>query len=135
MINRSENIQEYMMDAVRVLIGCFVLFSFTSLLESKTNDKESSHAKTLVEQANKWYEISNQDKQSIYTLQHSNYAVAYLQAARHFASDTSLERSSGHDIHLLYRKIDEKQKQAQKDLMNKSSNKEKKTMHAPSAWI
>ena len=103
---QRQDIKTYTIDCLQVIAGCFIFVILLKFCEQRTSSNQDEHiAHAFVDQANKWYNVSLQDKQSVYIVQHANYAIAYLNAARHMASDTTLERMTGLDIHKLYRKI------------------------------
>ena len=77
---------------------------------------EQEIAKSLMEQTIKWYKLIEQDTNTVVIYQHSNYASAYLNAARHVLNDQALERICGVNIHKLYRTIDNHQRSSSKDL-------------------
>lgn len=137
MISRTDNLRGYVIDCLKVFSGCFVvlwLFKILDIDNKNTNDMNVS--KSLIDQANKWYNVSIQDKNSFYALQHANYSVAYLNAARHSTSDNVLEQITGFDIHKLYKKIDENQRNQSKDIITKSNLKVKqKNLHSQPSWI
>lgn len=126
----------YVVDCIQVISGFFIILVLIKFLEQRSRGHDENIASSFVDQANKWYSMSLQDKQSMYSLQHVDYAIAYLNAARHIASDTSLERSTGLDIHKFYRKVNEHQRNIVKDLSSKLNMKSKhKHVHAQAAWL
>ncbi len=130
-----DDMKLYLIDTLYVTLGCLVFLSLMKMMEGSSHTSDASIAKVLLEQAAKWYKISLQDNQNLYSMQHANYSVAYLNAARHIASDTTLERLSGLDIHKLFKKIDDHQRSVMmKDFSNKPS---KKIKNLPSqvAWL
>ncbi len=125
----------YIIDALQVSAVCFIIATLLKIFEEK-DIQDSNIAKTLIEQSHKWHTISVQDKQLLYSMMHSNYAVAYLNAARHASNDTNLERLTGIDIHKLYKKIDDHQQKTTKEMFTKLHPKTKvKNIHAQSAWV
>jgi len=130
-----DDIKLYLIDTLYVTLGCIVLLSLMKMMEGTAHTSDVSIAKILLEQSAKWYKISIQDTQNLYSMQHANYSVAYLNAARHIASDTTLERVSGLDVHKLFKKIDEHQRNIMmKDLSNKPSKKIK-SLPSQVAWL
>lgn len=128
-----ENTKAYFIDSMKVTVIFSIFVAFVKMCSYKIQSKDGHIAKSLLEQAYKWNSISEQDQQPLYSLQHSNYAIAYLNAARHTSDDTTLERMSGLDIHKLYKKIDENNKTHLKAL-NQKTVKHKKIQNQPS-WI
>tara|TARA_B110000008_G_scaffold257327_1_gene275419 strand:+ start:4228 stop:4641 length:414 start_codon:yes stop_codon:yes gene_type:complete len=136
MINRIDDSKTYLVDSLQIVTAFFVIVCGLKLIENKDRTKEDDLAQTLIEQANKWYNICQQDKHTFYSMQHANYAVAYLHAARHIESDTNLERLTGVDIHKFYKKLDEYQRLQTKEIMSKAYPKSKiKPPHAQAAWL
>ncbi len=126
----------YTVDCVQVITGFFILAVILKFVEQKSRGHDEDIASSFIDQANKWYNMSLQDKQSVYGMQHVDYAIAYLNAARHIASDTSLERSTGLDIHKVYRKISDHQRNIVRELSSKLNIKSKhKHVHAQAAWL
>lgn len=66
-----------------------------------SNREKYSAAKGLVNQAVKWASMANQDSNPVYAMRHTNYANAYLIAARTLVPDSGLEQATGRDIHSL----------------------------------
>ena len=130
-----DDMKTYLMDSLYVTLGCLVLLSLMKMMESTSHTSDVSVAKVLLEQAAKWYKISLQDTENIYSMQHANYSVAYLNAARHIASDTTLERLSGLDIHKLFKKIDEHQRSVMMKDFNTKPSKKIKNLPSQVAWI
>lgn len=136
MIDRSEHPREYILDVLKATFGLTVIVLIIKCLEPNEMYSDSSIAQSLVQQASKWHAMSIQDKQLIYATQHINYAVAYLNAARHAASDSALERLTGIDLHKLYKSIDDQQMVCNKDIVQKIYGKGKvKNLHAHSGWL
>lgn len=135
-MNRFDNPRQYLFDALQATLGLFVIVFVIKCLEPNDGMGDDSIAKSLIQQASKWHSMSLQDKQILYSLQHSNYAVAYLNAARHTCSDAVLERLSGMDIHKLYKAIDSQNIHVLKEIAQKIYGKTKmKSMHAHSGWL
>ena len=130
-----DDMKLYLMDSLYVTLGFLILLSLMKMMESTTHTSDVSVAKILLEQAAKWYKISLQDTQNIYSMQHANYSVAYLNAARHIASDTTLERISGLDIHKLFKKIDEHQRSVMMKDFNTKPTKKIKNLPSQVAWL
>lgn len=135
MMHRQDT-KAYTVDCIQVIAGFFIIAVLMKFVEQKSGGHDENMASTFVDQANKWYSMSLQDKQSVYSMQHVDYAIAYLNAARHIASDTSLERSTGLDIHKVYRKVNEHQRKIVKELSSKLNIKSKhKQVHAQATWL
>lgn len=56
-------------------------------------------AKALVHQAAEWHGMAAQDESPLYAMRHASLALAYLTAARLVASDTSIQKSTGVEVH------------------------------------
>lgn len=125
---------EHLQLAVCVTIGVAVVLLLCGVLEQQSQNKDAHVAKALIQQASKWYAISLQDKTPFHSLQHADYAMAYLNAARHVSNDTILERVSGIDVHKLFRSVDAQQKSAAKELLSKTS-KPTKLKNTQATWL
>ena len=53
----------------------------------------------LMKQAFEWHAQSQQDTDPLFAMRHSDYALAYLNAARSILPDHALQRLSGIDVH------------------------------------
>ena len=126
---------DLMKDSVRVSVAFMCLVVVIKAIEPhmKRSDNDGL-AKAMLAQTVKWLSLSSQDKNASTSLQHATYAMAYLNAARHVASDTVLERLSGLDIHKLSRSIDVQQQAKAKDL-NKQCPKLKTKMPHGNGWL
>jgi len=62
--------------------------------QSILGNRDVTHASDLLLQALKWHEASIQDQHPLFSVQHSNYAIAYLNAARHLCRDSILEQKT-----------------------------------------
>lgn len=69
-------------------------------------------AKDLLSQAAQWHALSVQDSNDIFAMQHANYAVAYITAARRIMSDIELEQATGLNVHKLVKKMQLRQKES-----------------------
>lgn len=136
MINRLTDTKAYIVDSLQVTAGFLIIVVVIKLFEPHESTDTTIIARSLLNQASQWYSLSMQDKQPLYAMQHANYAVAYLNAARHTASDIILEQTSGLDIHKLYKSIDENHRQRMKETAGKLLPKTKlKGIHTQAAWI
>lgn len=126
------NLPKYMIVTLKVTAGFFVLILVLKVCDQRDNSDGMKLARSLLDQSSKWYSISLQDKQAFFSFQHANYAIAYLNAARHIASDVMLERMSGTDIHKLYNKMEAHQFTVTKQMVGKHKGKD---MHAQPSWI
>lgn len=127
--------REVFKDACRVSV--FFMCALIVITAVEPHLKRSEHdglAKAMLAQTVKWLALSSQDKNASSGLQHATYAMAYLNAARHVASDTVLERLSGIDIHKLSRSID-MQQQARSNDLNKQCPKLRTKMPHGNGWL
>ena len=134
---RADHIAAYVVDVLKTTAGLLAVLVGVKLLEPVYTDDASANdlAKSFLYQAAKWHDVSSQSKNAVYSFQHANYAIAYLNAARHVADDKSLERLSGTDIHHLYKELDGQQKAAFKE-MAKACPKSKLRLNAlASSWL
>lgn len=67
-------------------------------------------AKELINQANVWSEMSDQDSELVYRIVHLTLAAAYCNAARVLAPDDELFRASNVDVHARLREIEAAQR-------------------------
>lgn len=125
------DVKEYVFDCLKASAGVVVVAVLFKMIEPGALSSQGSVARTLMDQAAKWHQTAMQDSELLYKLQHTDYAIAYLHAARHAADDTTLERLSGYDVHTLQRAIEKEQKQALKTLASQSKTQVKRE----SAWI
>ena len=105
MDRRNADVKQYLVDVVQVTVAFLILLFVLCSLENISTHYTHQSGKSLLSQSSKWYKISMQDKDLIYALQHCDYAVAYLNAARHISSDTILEKGSGIDLHKYHNKL------------------------------
>ena len=137
-MNRFENTKDYVKDTINISCITLALLVVIKFFDTQSVKSESSIAQSLIEQAYKWFTLSTQDKIPSISFQHANFAMAYLNAARHVSSDTKLEQLSSIDVHNLYKKIDELQRQSAKLLIQKNINNNslKKTQtFQKSTWL
>lgn len=101
--------------AVFPVLAALLLLSIVSRLLDTigTGDaKGHGHAKEFVKQSLHWSALCRQDTNPIFALQHINYAVAYLNAAKTLVSDASLEQTCGRDVHTLQSELRKMQQRA-----------------------
>lgn len=105
-------VESYSKDAVRVTLVLILLIVVVRCVQPIFSGPSSQYTlgKAFIEQANHFYTMSKQDRNLVYALQHANYAISYLHAARHCVNDTVLERVSGVDVHDLQRVSSERQR-------------------------
>ena len=108
---------EYAKNALKVT-SCFVvlLLILKALQPLLRTTKTSEISSNLVDQAVRWHMASQQDKHAVFSMQHANYAMAYLNSARHLSTDQILEQISGINIHELYNAIDMQQRHMMREI-------------------
>ena len=134
LIKMRKDIKEYLNDVLKVTGVTVCTILFLKIFDQNTDFTTSGAVKSLVEQAAKWYTLSCQDKHTIYAFQHSNFALSYLNAARHVTSDSNIERISKIDVYKLYKSINEQQKTCLKN-MSKICPKSKIKSTATIGWL
>jgi hypothetical protein len=91
-----------------VLIGLVFLSKWSA--SSGGPDKTTQEAvQRLVNQAGQWGNASSQDSSRLLRLQHANYALAYLRAAKLLASEQDIRRSTSIDVFELQRVLEDQQ--------------------------
>lgn len=122
-LDRQDDTKAYLLDASIITITFILIIFVLSTLENLGILNASTIANSLLSQSGKWYKISLQNKDPIYALQHCDYALAYLNAARHSASDISLEKGTGIDLHKYHNKLISHQMQILKSLQKHKGKK------------
>ena len=104
--------------ALVVTLAVLVFCVLSRMIESSADHTASERqlASQLTQQANKWHEMSMQDKKALASLEHAIFAIAYLNAARHISHDASIEQSTGISVHTLMRSIVARQQQAMREM-------------------
>lgn len=62
--------------------------------------------KYLLQEATRWQAMSKQDQNALYAFMHSNYAVAYANAARQIMSDDDIKKNIGFNMQELTMELD-----------------------------
>lgn len=95
-----------------------ILAIATRLLNTSANSTFSnSHlkrARSLVTQAIHWHQVAEQDTNPLFAMKHSDYAIAYLNAARSMLPDNILEKNCNTDIHELSNTLEMHQREQTK---------------------
>ena len=99
-----------------VVVICVFLKTFESN-HSPLGPGVSQTAKTLIHDANRYYEMSMQDTNTHVRFQHAAYAHAHLRAARKLIHDSELERLSKLSIHELQNMISQQERATQKEML------------------
>ena len=96
---------------------------FTKLMNYNVNTSFSNdhlkQARILVKQALQWHTMAMQDKNPLFAMRHSDYAVAYLTAARSMLPDQVLEKISNVEIHEMVQVLEQEQREHANQLSKK----------------
>lgn len=128
---QKDDVNIYLLDVIKVTTGFFVLLILNCTLEKCLQRNKKGGAKTLMHQSFKWYELSLQDNDIVYALQHCDYALAYLNAARNCESDAIIEKIAGVNVHRYNNKLIKHQMQILKHLPRDKS----KGVHFEPSWL
>lgn len=92
-----------------MVVGVVVVLSLvTSMTDRRpSNDDPDGTAADVMKQALKWSDTAAQDNDVLMRWQHLSLAKAYLNVARHIASDVAIERASRTNVRALSRRVDE----------------------------
>lgn len=136
MIRPADDTRQYLVDVLKATAGFVVVTFVYSIVQTTGNSNDSNVAKSLLDQSSRWYKMSLQDKNPIFSMQHLNYALAYLNAARSVSNDTNLERVSGIDVHKLSVQLDKHHLHVLREVSEKSHVKLKqKEVHNQTSWL
>ena len=96
-----------MIKCATMVVACVGLLAF-SAQTSDRRAKDDPHGPTaeLIDQATKWMNMASQDKDPLTRWQHLSYARAYLNVARHLASDAVIESASHIHVRAMSKRID-----------------------------
>lgn len=86
-----------MLVLVAVVAVCF-LSSVMATISGRNDGDSYRRAVALLKQSQRWNAMSAQDTNPIFAMRHSNFATAYLEAARTVASDEYIRRATGQDV-------------------------------------
>ena len=104
--------------SVITVISMTALAAVTRLLNANVNATFSvSHlkrARSLVTQAIYWHDASEQDTNPLFAMKHSDYSIAYLNAARSMLPDNILEKTCNVDIYELSNTLETHQREQTK---------------------
>tara|TARA_B100000787_G_C16047390_1_gene229668 strand:+ start:252 stop:677 length:426 start_codon:yes stop_codon:yes gene_type:complete len=104
--------------SIVTVVTATIISILTRLLNANINATYStSHlkrARSLVTQAIYWYDTSEQDTNPLFAMKHSDYAIAYLNAARSMLPDNILEKTCNVDIHELTNTLETHQREQTK---------------------
>lgn len=133
MIDYRTDMNVYLVDTVKCTVAFMVVLLVISSVEQASKQLGGIAPKSFLSQSGKWYRISTQDKDPVYALQHCDYAIAYLNAARHGASDHVLEKGSGIDLHKYHNKLASHQMAIMKQLPKMKGRSRSNTSQA--SWL
>jgi sensor c-di-GMP phosphodiesterase-like protein len=120
MSRETRNVAEFQRDAIRVTVaftGVRLLLRFLEPLFVASSDKEHDIATMLVQEANRYYETSVQDRNAHLRYQHAHSAHVHLETARKMVRDRELERLTRFNIHDLQTSIQKQEKSSQREMM------------------
>lgn len=100
------------------VVACVSILSKTldCLLFSPAHS-DSTLAKTLVHEADRYYNMSIQDGNPQVRYQHAVHALAFLEAGRRMMADADLERIVKFNMHELHHAVTRHEKACQKELV------------------
>lgn len=85
-----------------VVVLCVVARTVSSGDAPRASADVARRGRELLQQAQEWYRLAEQDASPLYALRHAQYALAYANAARVVAPDEVLQaQSGGADVHAL----------------------------------
>ena len=106
--------------SVSVLLGLLVISVVTKLLNyNVTATYSNEHLKKgrlLVRQSLQWHAMAEQDTNPFFAARHSNYAIAYLSAARSLLPDQILQKIANVDVHDMALILESAQREHAKNL-------------------
>lgn len=108
MINIVDSIPRHVMiKCATAVVACVGLIAFSAhASDRRAHDDPNGPTAELVEQAMKWLNMASQDKDPLTRWQHLSYARAYLNVARHLASDAVIESASHVHVRAMSKRID-----------------------------
>lgn len=109
---------------VLITCSCLSVMLISKIVQAvyTTQASRTLIARELLQQALKWYDLSKQDTNMMYRLQHLNYAKAYLSATRHVCRESVIESASGIDLQYLRKIIAQEQTIATKKIQKNHGN-------------
>lgn len=129
--NRME-LRAYMTSMI-IVVSVLCVSIFTKLMNYNVHSAFSNdhlkQARVLVKQALQWHTMAMQDSNPLFAMRHSDYAVAYLTAARSMLPDQILEKISNVEIHEMVHTLEQEQRENATQLTQKCprANPEKVT--------
>ena len=101
---------------IGMVLGAVVLLSFVSSWTAATPTSSGSHVRMLVREGARYSTMSKQDTNPLVAVMHATYGIAYLEAARKFATDSDISRIAGMKASDLYHHAQKRQQQAIKHI-------------------
>ena len=121
---------------VVVAAGLAVL---TKVANWKPGERYSSEllrrAKQLTQQALEWHAQSQQDSDPLFAMRHSDYALAYMNAARAILPDATLQRLTSVDVHETIIALESHQQQHAKRLSDACPSANPKKKVSSISWL
>ena len=113
-----------MLMRIGLVVGTILLLTMVSSLTSSNTPPTSaaSHVRMLVREGARYSTMSQQDTNPIVAVMHATYGIAYLEAARKFATDTDISRIAGMKSSDLYHTAQKRQQQAIKHIATTCPN-------------
>lgn len=131
--------QETVRWSVIISVLCLALSLLTKFLNASPKGTYSqSHVKAgknLVRQALYWNNVASQDENVMFASRHSDFAVAYLSAARSILPDAVLERATNLEMHDVANKLESSQREKAKRLSATCPKSNPKGSTTSSNWI
>ena len=97
---------EYRNDAIRVTFAVLVLVMLVRYIEPTGRAQDATTCKLLVQNAERYYAVAQQDRDFNLRLQHAAMAVANVQAVRQLFADSVIERATGSDVHAMFQRME-----------------------------
>lgn len=111
----------------------------TRLINIKPGESYSSdllkRAKQLTQQAFDWHAQSEQDSDPLFAMRHSDYALAYFNAARAILPDSTLQRLTGVDIHETIIALETHQQSHSKNMSKTCPSSNPKNRSSAISWM
>ena len=83
---------------VVAVVGVCFLSTTMGALTGRSDGDVHRRATALLKQSQRWNAMSAQDANPIFAMRHSNFATAYLEAARALTSDDFIRRTTGQQV-------------------------------------
>jgi len=84
-----------------ISINIAILVAMTSRTDASYDD----NIRTLLRQTARWSAAASQDESPIVALLHANYGAGYLWALKDIATEKSIKKATGVNIHMFEKKI------------------------------